>query len=202
MKGFTQLLKKGHAFVWDDTANKSFDALKLALTHTPLLFPPDYSRDFCLYLVALNHIITMVLVKEDDLYDGHSIYRLSRSLTTTKIKYMHVKKLALVAIQVVQIFRHYILLPKTMIISDCNPMQHILTRQLLGGKYSKWIMILQEFDLEFEKSNSKKSLDFVDLICDLPSADTENVAKDYFSDECLFLISSDNIWYEYIIIYL
>ena len=41
--GFNRLLKKGHEFVWDDTANKAFEALKLALTHMPLLFPPDYS---------------------------------------------------------------------------------------------------------------------------------------------------------------
>ena len=42
-------------------------------------------------------------------------------------------------------------------ISDCNPMTYILTKKMLGGKYSKWIFILQEFDLEFEKSKSKKS---------------------------------------------
>jgi hypothetical protein len=42
-KGFTRLLKKGHDFVWDDIANKSFEALKLSLTHTPLLFPPNYN---------------------------------------------------------------------------------------------------------------------------------------------------------------
>jgi hypothetical protein len=39
-KGFTRLLKKGYDFVWDDTANKSFEALKLALTRTPLCFHP------------------------------------------------------------------------------------------------------------------------------------------------------------------
>jgi hypothetical protein len=39
-KGFTRLLKKGYEFVWDDIANKVFEALKLALTLTPLLFPP------------------------------------------------------------------------------------------------------------------------------------------------------------------
>jgi hypothetical protein len=42
-KGFTRLIKKGHDFVWDDTTNKAFEALKLALTCTPLLFHPDYS---------------------------------------------------------------------------------------------------------------------------------------------------------------
>jgi hypothetical protein len=92
----------------------------------------------------------MVLVQEDESHDEHVIYYLSRSLTTTETKYLHVEKLALAAVQAVQRFRHYILLRKTTVISNCNPMQHILTCQLLGGKYSKWIVILQEFDLDFE----------------------------------------------------
>ena len=84
----------------------------------------------------------MVLVQEDDANDEHVIYYLSRSLTPTEIKYLHVKKLALVVVQAVQCFRHYILSCKTTAISHCNPMQHILTRQFLGSKYSKWIVIL------------------------------------------------------------
>jgi hypothetical protein len=152
MKGFTRLLKKGHDFVWDETANKFFESLKLSLTRTPLLFPPNYSQYYFLYLASSYYTITMVLVQEDDSHDEHIIYYFSESLTTTEIKYMHVEKLALVDVQVVQRFPHeYILLRKTMIISDCNPMQHILTQKFLGGKYSKWIVILQEFDLKFEK---------------------------------------------------
>jgi hypothetical protein len=78
-------------------------------------------------LAASDHTISMVLVQEDDSHDEHAIYYLIKSLTTIKIKYMHVEKLALVAVQAVQIFCHYILLCKTTIISDCNSMQHILT---------------------------------------------------------------------------
>jgi hypothetical protein len=111
--------------------------LKLTLTRTTVLFPPDYSRDYILYLAASNSTIAMVLVQEDDSHDEHVIYYLSRSLTTNETKYLHVEKLALESFQVVQRFRHYILLRKTIVISDCNPMQHILTRQFLGGKYSK-----------------------------------------------------------------
>jgi hypothetical protein len=83
-----------------------------------------------------------------------------------------------------------------------DSLHHILTRQFLGGKYSKWIIILQEFDLEFERAKSKKSLVFVKLICDLPCSETENVAEDSLPDESLFLISSDDLWYGDIIIYL
>jgi hypothetical protein len=58
------------------------------------------------------------------------------------------------------------------------------------------------FDLEFECAKSKKSLVFVKLICDLPSTETENVEEDSLPDESLFLISSDDLWYGDIIIYL
>jgi hypothetical protein len=132
--GLMRLLKKGSEIVWDTITNNAFEAFKLPLMRAPLLFPPDYSRDYFLYLAASDYTIGMVLVQEDDANDEHVIYYLIRSLTPTEIKYLHVKKLALA---VVQRFRHYILLCKTIVISNCNPMQHILTHQLLGGKYSK-----------------------------------------------------------------
>jgi hypothetical protein len=201
-RGFTWLLKKDSEFVWDTIANNAFEALKLSLTRAPLLFPPDYSRDYFLYLAASNYTIGMVLIQEDDAHDKHVIYYLSRSLMPTEIKYQHVEKLALVFVQAIQRFEHYILSCKTTVIYHCNPMQHILTHQLLGGKYSKWIVILQEFDLEFERAKSKKSLVFTELICDFPHSATENVAADSLPNESLFLISIDDLWYGDIIIYL
>lgn len=74
----------------------------------------------------------------------------------------------MVVVQDVQRFRHYILLRKTTVISDCSPMMYILTKNLIRGKYLNWNVILQEFDLEFEKSRSKKSLVFAELLCDFP----------------------------------
>jgi hypothetical protein len=117
-KGFIWLLKKGYEFVWDDTVDKDFEALILALTRTPLLFPPDYIWDYFLYLVVSNFSIAMVLVQEDDSHDSHVIYYLSQSLMTTETKYIHVEKLALAAVQAVQPFRHYILLCRTTVIFD------------------------------------------------------------------------------------
>jgi hypothetical protein len=56
--------------------------------------------------------------------------------------------------------------------------------------------------LEFECAKSKKSLVFIEMICDLPSTEIENVEEDSLPNESLFFISSDDIWYEDIIIYL
>jgi len=144
----------------------------------------------------------MVLIQEDKSHEEHVIYYLSRGLTATEMNYSHVEKLALAAVQSMQRFRHYILLRKTTVISDRNPMQHILTKQVMGGKYSKWIIILQEFDLEFEKVKSNKSLVFAELIFLLPSPDTELVAEDYTPYETLFIIDTSDLWYGDIIRYL
>ena len=45
-KGFMRLLKQDTPFVWDETTQLTFEALKKALLSAPLLRPPDYSRDF------------------------------------------------------------------------------------------------------------------------------------------------------------
>ena len=84
------------------------------------------------------------------------------------------EKVALATVIVVQKFCHYILLYTTTVLADQNPMYYILTRQVLGGKYAQWIVILQEFDLEFAKATSKKSLVFSELMCDLTCASMES----------------------------
>ena len=60
---------------------------------------------------------------------------------------------------------------------------------------------MQEFDLEFVSAKSKKSLIFAELISDFPSLE-EDVYEDTFVDEHIFLISTLDLWYGDIIIYL
>ena len=84
--------------------------MKGALSQASLFYPSYYHRDYFMYLAATVTTIAMVLVQEDDLGDEHPIYYLSRNLTNTE-------KLAFAAVQVVQIFFHYILLHKTILVS-------------------------------------------------------------------------------------
>jgi len=201
-KGFTRLLKRDVPFRWDAAAQESFERLKGLLVSAPLLRPPDYHRDYTLYLAVADTTIGMVLVQSDDNDIEHVVYYLSRNLLDTETRYAYVEKLALATICAVQHFCHYILLRTTTVISDCNPMTYILSRQLLGGKYSKWIVILQEFDLEFTTAKSKKSLVFAELICSLPSSSTPSHSEDHIPDDTLFLISTLDPWYGDIIRYL
>eukprot|EP00253_Pinus_taeda_P021415 PITA_21415 len=175
-------------------AQESFERVKGLLVSAPLLHPPNYHCDYTLYLAAADTTIGMVLVQTDDDETEHVIYYLSRNLLAMKTRYAHVEKLALATVCAVQRLGHYILLCTTTVISDCNPMMHILSRQLLGGKYSKWIVILQEFYLEFATAKLKKSLFFVELICSLPSSSLRSHTEDQIPDDTLFLISTLDPW--------
>ena len=61
-KGFMRLLKQDTPFVWDETAQLAFEALKKDLLSAPSLCPLDYSRDFILYLVTIESTIGVLLV--------------------------------------------------------------------------------------------------------------------------------------------
>ena len=144
----------------------------------------------------------MVLAQEDQNFLEHMIYYTSKNILDFETRYSRVEKLALATVIAVQKFHHYILLCTTTVLTKQNPMYYILTRQVLGRKYSRWIVILQEFDLEFSKATSNKSLVFAELMCDLPYAFMYSEPSDSFLDEFLFLISTTDPWYGYLIIYL
>ena len=74
-----------------------------------MLSPPDYSRDFLIYVAMSMETIGMVLVQEDEELHEHVIYYLIWNLIDAEIRYSHVEKLSLATVHVVQRLRHYIL---------------------------------------------------------------------------------------------
>jgi len=106
------------------------------------MYSLDYQKNFNLYLAVVDTTIAMVLVQEG-YGNKHLVYYLSRKLNDMESKYSYVEKLAFASVQEIQRFRNYVLFQKTTILSDCNSMTYILSRQFLGDKYSKWIAILQ-----------------------------------------------------------
>ena len=123
-----RLLKQDTPFIWDETAQLAFKALKKALLSAHLLRPPDYSRDFILYLATSESTIGVVLVQEDNKLIEHVVYYLSRALVGPKLRYSHVEKLALATVYAIQMLRHYILPRTTKVVADVNPFQYVLSR--------------------------------------------------------------------------
>ena len=60
-----RLLKKDTPFIWDDFMQRIFDNIKHALTHAPVLQPPNYAQDYSLYVASSLSMIGIVLVQTD-----------------------------------------------------------------------------------------------------------------------------------------
>ena len=116
------MLKKYVLFIWDEQAQRSFDAVKTALMSTSVLSPPNYTREIFLYLVATESTSGMVLVQEDDSSREHVIHYHSKVLVGPEFRY------SLATIHVVQRLKHYILRRKMTIVVIMNPIRHILSR--------------------------------------------------------------------------
>ena len=129
--------------MWDQQAQESFDALKQALTSTPLLSALDFTWDFILYVSASDNAIVGVLVQEDDARHEHVIYYISQKLIGPPLRYSHEEKLSLAVIFSAQKLRHYIIANHTRVVADSNPMQYLLSRHLLQGREAKWVVVLQ-----------------------------------------------------------
>jgi hypothetical protein len=73
---------------------------------------------------------------------------------------------------------------------------------VIGEKISRWIVILQEFDLDFVLAKSKKSLVFVELISELPIESGDVIPDKSSIKGDMFLIASSDPWYGHIPVYL
>jgi hypothetical protein len=129
------------------------------------------------------------------------IYYPRQGLVGPELNYFHIEKLALAAVDVVQRFPHYILFCKTTIIVVMNLFQYILTRRVIDEKISRWIFLLQEFDLEFISAKSKKSMVFAELISELPFELGDVIPDESPIKGDMFLIVSCDPWYGYVLVY-
>jgi hypothetical protein len=61
---FFKLLKKADKFVWDNEAQKAFEALKESLTTLLVMTPPIPKETLLLYISATTNVVSTVLVAE------------------------------------------------------------------------------------------------------------------------------------------
>ena len=107
-----------------------------------MIHPPDYSKDFLLYVAASTTTIRTVIAQEDQNDQEHMIYYASKNILNSETRYSHVEKIALATLISVKnvlslhlVSHHY---------NTRRPKPYVLHPDLSGAgvKYSRWIVIL------------------------------------------------------------
>jgi hypothetical protein len=89
---FFKILKKADKFMWDDEAQKVFEALKESLTTPPVMTPPIPKEMLLLYISPTTNVVSMVLVAERE-EEGQAypvqrpMYYVSEVLADAKTRY-------------------------------------------------------------------------------------------------------------------
>jgi hypothetical protein len=76
----TALLKKEVEFFWNPERQVAFKLLKEKLVTAPILIPPDWTKNFHVYIDASNFCVGANLSQKNENWHDHPIYHASRQI--------------------------------------------------------------------------------------------------------------------------
>ena len=92
LKEITNMLRKEVGVKWTIEAKKYFEIIKRALTETPVLISPDFTKDFYIFSFASEHTIVAVLLQKNAAGQEQPIAFFSKSLRDAPLKYNIMEK--------------------------------------------------------------------------------------------------------------
>ncbi|KAL5572373.1 hypothetical protein UlMin_021970 [Ulmus minor] len=183
------LLAKDTPFVFDDSCIQAFDKLKHLLTSTPIIRPPDWNLPFEIMCDASDYAIGAVLGQRVNRLP-YVIYYASKTLTDAQLNYSTTEKELLAVVFALDKFRSYLIGSKIIVYSDHAALKYLLSKKDAKARLIRWILLLQEFDLEIRDKKGCENVvaDHLSRLI-VESVDENFPIKETFPDEQLMLIS-------------
>nr|GEY36691.1 reverse transcriptase domain-containing protein [Tanacetum cinerariifolium] len=153
----TKLLEKDTTIKFDDECQKAFGLLKEKLTCAPVIVSPDWNLPFKLMCDANDFTVGAVLGLKDG-KNFHPIYFTSKTLNPGQQKYTVIEKELMAVVFAFDKFRSYLILSKTIIPTDYSALRHLFKKQDAKPCLIRWILLLQEFDIEIKDRKGTKNV--------------------------------------------
>ncbi|CAL2239443.1 unnamed protein product [Prunus armeniaca] len=188
------LLAKDMDFVFDQNCENAFNALKKMLTTAPIIIPPDWSLPFELMCDASDYAVGAVLGQRVD-KKPHAIYYASRTLNDAQLNYSTTEKELLAVIFALEKFRSYLITNKVIVYTDHAALKYLLAKKDAKPRLIRWILLLQEFDLEIKDKKGSENVvaDHLSRLVHVSNEEEDSLPlRESFPDEQLFSICALN----------
>ncbi|XP_070669151.1 uncharacterized protein [Malus domestica] len=197
-----RLLQKDVTFDMNEECVVAFNKLKELLSTAHVIMPPDWSLPFGLMCDASDHAVGAVLGQRVNKVP-YVIYYASRTLNDAQLNYSTTEKELLAVVFALEKFRSYLIGTKVIVFSDHAALKYLLTKKDAKPRLIRWILLLQEFDLEIKDKKGSENV-VADHLSQLVHSNTEEdliPLRESFPDEQLFSLKITDPWYADIINY-
>ncbi|CAN6554924.1 unnamed protein product [Malus baccata var. baccata] len=195
-----RLLQKEVAFEFTKECTESFKQLKELLTTAPIIVPPDWSLPFELMCDASDYALGAVLGQRKD-KRPHVIYYASRTLNDAQLNYSTTEKELLAVVFALDKFRSYLIGTKVIVFTDHAALKYLLTKKEAKPQLIRWILLLQEFDIEIRDKKGSENV-VADHLSRMVHNEESLPILETFPDEQLLSIKVSAPWYADIVNFL
>ncbi|GJW10139.1 reverse transcriptase domain-containing protein [Tanacetum coccineum] len=187
---------KDTLFEFGDECQKAFELLKEKLTCAPVIVSPNWNLSFELMCDASDFAVRAVLGEKDG-KNFHLIYFASKTLNPAQQKYTITEKELMAVVFAFDKFRSYLILIKTIVHTDNPALKHLFKKQDAKPLLIRWILLLQEFDIEIKdkKCTENVAADHLSRIDNNETSDDSEVDDNFPGEALMEFNTRDEPWF-------
>nr|GEU54127.1 hypothetical protein [Tanacetum cinerariifolium] len=157
---------------------------KTRLLEARIMIKPDWLLPFEIMCDARNYAVRVVLGQRINKH-FKPIHYASKTMNEVQENYTTIENELLAVVFAFDKFYQYMVLSKTIVFTDHSALRYLFTKQDAKPRLIRWILLLQEFDIEISDKKCAKNL----------AADQQLMAiSDKNNEPCVLTESYEGVW--------